>query len=308
MRIICFLIAVLLSWIAIVRTDFSPKIISAPLTAERSPPFTPEIERALSQTYRFLGKGRQSFAFESEDGKTVLKFFNRRYSEMPWYACLPLPNAWRKKEFDKRSLRKDFSLHSYLLAEKYLKEETGLLYVHLGKTKGLGSVRLFDKAKRFFSIDLDEVPFILQKKGTPFYPSLNEENLSEGMDAFLKIIAKRISFGIADFDHEIEHNFGILEGKPFHLDPGRLFVCEDLQDPKRFKQEWWSATHRFRDWLQKNYPEFISSFDEKRNAAQTNLRPNPLLYPKSQVLQTNERLPEQSPIFSRIESVEAPLY
>jgi hypothetical protein len=270
-----------LTWVAIARTDFSPEVISAPLIADRIAAPSPEIEAILAQPYLYLGQGRQSFVFVSEDGQSILKLFNRRYIEIPWYTS-------SSQEKIKRDRRKHFFLESYPLAEKYLKEETGILYVHLGQTdRPLGKISLIDKASRLFSIDLNEVPFVLQRKGVPFYPALSEENLPFSIEAFLNIIAKRIAYGIADADHDVEHNFGLLDGKPFHLDPGRFSLCENFNETERSRQEWWSATHRFRDWLEEKYPAFISFFDAKRSAAQTNsMRAQPPL-PTSPALQTD---------------------
>ena len=251
-------LVILLSAIALLRTDFSPEIAAYPLLAkEESSPGD-----LLSQPFRFFGKGRQSFAFLGEDGKTVLKFFNRRYIEMPWHAFL-LP--WKEREKAKRDLRREFFLHAYPLAAKHLKEETGLLYVHFGRSCGLPPVWLTDRASRVFTVDLNEMPFILQKRGEPLYPTLEAMDRAakeRAILAFLEMIARRISLGIADGDHDVEHNFGVLEGKPIHLDPGRFSLPQEISVEK----EWWSATHRFRDWLGEKSPELIPFFDEKRSS------------------------------------------
>ena len=260
-----WVVAVLLSWLAIERTDFSLETISAPWIAQRQEaPFSEEVERALAQPYFYLGKGRQAFVFVSKDGKTVLKFFNRRYIEMPWYAALPLPSSWKEGERAKRKKRQTFYSESYPIAEALFKEETGILYVHMGKSEGdLGRVFLKDRASRWFSVDLNAVPFVLQKRGEPLYPALNEQNLRAAIDAFSALVAKRISYGIADGEHDVEHNFGYLDGKVFYFDPGRLFFSEKLQDPEEKRREWGSSTHRFRQWLEREHPEMLTVFDQE---------------------------------------------
>ena len=82
------------------------------------------------------------------------------------------------------------------------------------------------------------------------------------LDLFLEMIAHRISHGIGDADHDVEHNFGYLEGRPFHLDPGRLYMS-DFSNQDQLSYEWWSATHALRKWLQKKHPEIVPIFDEK---------------------------------------------
>jgi hypothetical protein len=121
-----------------------------------------------------------------------------------------------------------------------------------------------DKASRPFVIDLNTTPFVLQRKGVPLYPALKEiyaaqgpEGLCQTIDSFLGVIAQRIANGISDADHDVEHNFGFLEGKLQMFDPGRLSFSQHLSP----QHEWWSATHRFRIWLQKECPEAVSYFD-----------------------------------------------
>ena len=215
----------------------------------------------LDQPFTFLGKGRQSFAFVSQDGKYVLKFFNKKYFEVPWY-------SFSEKEISKRAKREKFFKESYLVAGQFLKEETGLIYSHFERTKGLPKVCLKDKASRTFKVDLNEVSFVVQKKGEPFYPTLEAIYASEGKEGlslefrkFFKIIAHRISLSIEDGDHDVEHNYGFIDGNPFQLDPGRL-LKGDLSDQKKIDHEWWVATHALRKWLEKKYPDMVTSFDE----------------------------------------------
>lgn len=285
-------IAALLSCLAILRTDFSPEALCRP---QANVPQQAIGEEIFSQTYRFLGKGRQSFAFLSEDGKTVLKFFNRRYVEMPWYAFFFLS---KEKEQAKRTLRRNFFSHSYRLAERFFSEEAGLLYVHLDEGGNLPKVSCIDRASRRFEIDLNGAAFVLQKKGESFYPALRQMERAgreRAIEGFLEIVARRISFGLADGDHDVEHNFALLGGRVMHLDPGRLSLPENISA----EHEWWSATHRFRDWLEKNDPELISFFDAKKNALQTTPPPDEPPLPASPVLQRDGTPRERFPTSSR---------
>ena len=253
-----------LVWIATQRADFSLDGILPPMIHEGMQEEPGEVISILQQPYRFLGEGRQSFVFESEDKKTVLKFFNRKYFHVPWYSFI------RPNELIKRKKRESFYIYSYSLAQKYLQKEAGLIYLHLGETKNLPNVRVIDKANRVFSIPLNQVPFVLQRKGDPFYSTLErvqknfgDQALLSSLDSFLEIIAYRISQGISDDDHDIEHNFGFLDGKPFHLDPGRLYLS-DFSEEHNLEHEWWSATHALRKWLLQKHPEIVPLFDKKQ--------------------------------------------
>lgn len=264
--VVSILVAFALGTIAIIRTEnFSVEAISGPLTAENSSSFSSEVAARLAQPYRYLSHGRQAYVFISEDGQTVLKFFKRAYHSMPWYGTL-LPIWWREQEIAKREKRHQFYLQSYQIAEKEFKEETGLLFVHFGQLgEVLPRICLVDKASRSHEIDLNQVPFVLQKKGEPFYPFLLQQRktLEGTIDLFLSQIAERIAKGIADGDQDVQNNFGWVEGKLLHFDAGRFFYDETLKDSDRCKHEWWRATHHFRDWLEKEVPEVLPSFDEK---------------------------------------------
>jgi hypothetical protein len=263
--IVSFCVAAVLSLTALYRGYFSLQAISSEMS-EVQQEVASEILKDLDQPYYFLGKGRQSFAFVSLDGKKVLKFFNQKYHQMPWYTFI-LPD--KGKEFAKRSKREFFYHNSYCVAEKFLQKQTGLLYVHLGKTNKLPRVMVLDATSKWHSINLNDVPFVLQRKGDPFYPSLQQIQKREGNDAmlsvlddFLEMISLRISLGIGDGDHDIEHNFGILDGKPFHLDPGRLFSLKTM-DKEELSHQWWVATHSLRKWLKNEYPDLVAAFDQK---------------------------------------------
>ena len=246
---------------------FSIASISGPLFGEAAEPLSQEASLALLQSYHYLGKGKQAYAFASADGKWVLKFFNQKYFKVPFWA------AFLQGERTKREKRRKFYLGSYRIASKLLKEETGIVYLHqgLGQTP-LPQLALTDKAGRTHRIDLNETPFVLQKRAEPLYPALKaltSDELNPAIDQFLTLIASRIDLRIADGDHDVKNNFGMLEGRIVHLDPGRLYIEEALWEPEKLKYEWWSATHRFREWLEQNHPDRLTFFDKR---VETNLQ------------------------------------
>lgn len=240
---------------------FSIDAISAPLLSETAEPLDVEAQEALSQPYQYLAKGKQAYAFLSGDGKWVLKFFNQKYFQLPfWARAIP-------REKTKREKRRKFYLQSYRLASKWLKEETGIIYLHQGPSLvSLPTIALKDRLGRPHRIDLNTVPFVLQRKADPLYPTLKtlpSKELDLAIKQFLTIISSRINQKIGDGDHEVENNFGWREGRVIHLDPGRLYLDETLWSPKKLKHEWWSATHRFRKWLVEHFPEKITLFDSE---------------------------------------------
>lgn len=232
--------------------DFSKKI-KAPFLEEKALPISDEALKALQLPYRFLGKGKQSLAFVSQDDRWVIKFFNPNYFKVPFYA------RHSKKEWEKRKKREKFYQEGYLVAKTYLWQETALAYCHFAKT--------CDLPKQHFSflgmkhlIDLNLYPFVLQKKAEPFFSYLEKGHFEEGLSEFIALIRKRIDLKIQDQDHEIEQNFGVIDGRVVQIDPGRLSLISNLEKPKTTEEEYWSTTHRLEKWLLKNHPEQIAFF------------------------------------------------
>ena len=80
-----------------------------------------------------------------------------------------------------------FYRESYRIAEALFKEASGLMYVSYGKGEGLPVVELADGTGRLFFVDLNEVPFVYQKKGESFYPSIEAIFAKEGIDRSIEI-------------------------------------------------------------------------------------------------------------------------
>lgn len=306
--LVSFFVSVFLSWLAITQKDgFSLSLIQNPLVAEN---FSDQEEdfslltKIFSQPFVYLGKGRQTFVFESADGNVVLKFFNQRYFQYPWHMKwaepIPFLQSWVEKEKAKRNLRKEFYLNSYRIALSQLQEDSGILFAHFGTKKNhLPNIRLKDKGGMVHSIDLNGIPFVLQKKGIPFYQALDDAYASEGLpglqrilDGFIDSLAGRIAKKIADGDQDVEHNWGVVDNRVFHLDPGRLYINEDLQALEISKTEWERSTRCLNKWLKKRYPA-ASTYLEKKvqaNIEETIREPIARPFPISRVLQKDESL------------------
>lgn len=113
-----------------------------------------DLKRLFQQKFTYLDCGRQCFAFRSEDGKYVLKFFKLSLRRLPdGLMYLPLPNKLdqlREKTvaFKKSKLKRDFD--SYVLAYNELREETGLIFVHLNKTDFLNQTVTMRKRRNIY--------------------------------------------------------------------------------------------------------------------------------------------------------------
>ncbi len=207
------------------------------------------IEHLLKQTFTFLDAGDQAYAFLGEDKKTVLKLF---------------------KHYDKKGKRPlDHVFASCKLAYDELKEETGLLYLHLNKTEGL-PVKLIDKLGFSHTLDINATEYALQQKADDLiFPTLSrllkkndEESVKQSMLSLFELIASRCAKGIGDRDTALRRNYGYLNKKPLSIDIGSYFRDERLKDPEFAKEEVVHKTKRLFRWLKKHRPDLLPYYRE----------------------------------------------
>lgn len=204
----------------------------------------------LSQKYFYKEKGSQFYVFESEDGQYVLKFF-------------------RFERYKKKKQILENLLKSCELAFNELYKETNLIHLHLKKTNELCKVTCYDKLKRPFLIDLDQVEFILQKKGERLYPyltSLIESNKKEEVKLALidlvGILRARMNKGIFDDDSSLSKNAGFCSGKAMLLDIGQFSRETKYQNPEAANLEIKKITADLVTWLSKKDRELALFLDQ----------------------------------------------
>ena len=193
----------------------------------------------LNQPYTFLDKGAQSFVFASQDGNYVIKFFRHHHM---------------KKQ---GKLDKDFN--SYKLAFNHLKQETGLLFLHLNKTTHLNqTLDLVDKLGIHHKIPLDQFEFLVQKRAQLVYPALQTfmqqgetDNAKEALTNLVHFLVHRSKLGIFDKDPDLNSNFGLIGTEVVQIDIGRF----KHQKPQLNKDEIIRITDNLHQWLMVNYPE-----------------------------------------------------
>jgi hypothetical protein len=226
-----------------------------------------EFAKALDQPYYYLGKGCQSYVFVSEDDQYVIKFFKyQRYRLLPWLAYFPpLPAIvkYRQEKMDKKWKKLDGFVKSWKIAFENLKDETGLIFVHLNKTTDLQrQVTLYDKIGQKHLIILDQMEFCVQHRARMLCDTLlaykDNGNLIEAKQLIrqlLNTILSEYSRGLADNDHALMQNTGIAQGMPVHIDVGQFVFNEAVKQPAIFHQELFTKTYKFKLWLRDYYPE-----------------------------------------------------
>ncbi len=238
------LFSLLLGFWAYYRTDgfhlwkLSPAEDSLPIEGSSLATF-------FTQPYHYLDRGRQSFVFESADKQYVIKFFDRTYTELPFWASL-LPPERKEREVAKRRYRAQLYRTGYQIAFDELRRESGLIAIHFEPTEQLPPLHIQTKAGRKLQIDLNRTAFVLQKKAVPF-----TERLAAAKESYCALLDLRISRGIGDYEHHIDRNFGWLEEELIFLDPGRLYRDPTLTTNKRAAQERELFTARFEKWRKK---------------------------------------------------------
>lgn len=230
-----------------------------PLSAEKEK----TIESALAQKFTYMGSGAQAYVFFSEDGKTVLKLFKKKRFEVPvWIQLLPpLPYKIKKMQGKQNNLIKDFT--SYQIAYNELREETGLLLVHLDRTPLHYTVTLQDSQNKTHQVHLADYAFILQKRGELVYSSL-ERNIKEGklqaakqsLSSLVHLLKMRCDKGVADRDPNFSKNYAFLGTEAVEIDIGR-FRHADIQIPK--------IPQDFKKWLGNLSLELLTHFEEEYN-------------------------------------------
>ena len=273
---ICILILclVLVKRFCFLQTDgFALHKIHSPLrfcsdweTTPLPPNASDELMKILDQPFYYLARGAQAYVFSSKDGQAVIKFF-RVYHLMPplWMTRLNFPLLLQPYKIGKmlkkrEGLIRDFQ--SYKIAFEELRQETGLLYIHLNKTEHLKKkLVIHDKIGIAHEIDLDRMEFVVQKRASPFYPSIERFIQTEGMPstkeaitALLDLLKTRRLKGIYDKDPDLETNFGFIDHTPVQIDVGRFSHTRKPAKQENGRDEIIRITDDFRKWLDKEHP------------------------------------------------------
>jgi len=201
-----------------------------PSSAE-SPP-SAEALAILTQPFFYLDSGKQSFAFVSGDGQYVLKFFDR--SRLRQWSDHTLAHA-----------RMEQAVHGYVTAALYDSDHVGLLYLHAtSRGHNLPTIPLTDRFGWTHRIDLNAVPFILQKKAVPTrlvisaYLDRGEGVAAQrALDALMAMYADEHTRGVYDTDRNLLYNTGFVGEVPMRIDAGRLVIDESLKDPFNSQNE-----------------------------------------------------------------------
>lgn len=226
-----------------------------------------QIDQALDQEFTYLGKGCQAYVFQSRDGKYVLKFFKyQRFRPQEWvevFAFIPAVKDYQAKKAVQKKAKLDNVFRSWKIAFEDLKNETGIVYVHLNKTDELKkNLTIRDKIGQQHTLDLDQMEFLLQRKANMLCPTIDvlvktegQESAKKLLDRLMAMLLSEYARGLADNDHALMQNTGVLEGFPIHIDVGQFIRNDVVKDSAVYKRELYDKTYKFHLWLKERHPD-----------------------------------------------------
>jgi hypothetical protein len=216
---------------------------------EKAPVVAADILRPLfGQPLFFLGEGKQCVAYETADGRYVLKLFKK---------------ASKKK---KQKQLEEYVLGG-IIARTILPEETGVIACVYGpQSFKLPSVTVLNERGRIEKIALQEVPFIFQRKAQPFKQTLMrlmaEKKTKEAaarLESVFTLLTVCRERGVLDRDGSLirNGNIGFVDGKAILFDTGKL--CR-LADRKRQTLHDLNRLKSLQSWLESACPELLPVF------------------------------------------------
>ncbi len=235
-----------------------------------SPEEKKETQALLKQPFTYLARGKQSFVFLSEDGQTVLKLLNNQYQKKIGLLNLLPKMGWQQEKLAYFHKKLAQTKTSYLLSMRELKEETGVLFLHLHCSNDLHQkVKIVDKLGIAHEIDLDKTGFILQKRAKMAYSALEEwissgeiDSAKEALSSLLSLLKVRYEKKISDKDPLIRTNLGFIGKQAYFLDLGPFSKNFNavLTDQRAEKGK---ILHSLRAWLEKKEPSLALFLDEQ---------------------------------------------
>lgn len=229
-----------------------------------------EASEALKQTFTYIGRGRQCFAFASEDGKYVLKFPRTDIYKTPiWAQVLPAHQYRKQLELDHKK-RENFVLDSIRISFNELKDQTALLATHIGQSHSHEWLTVIDAAGCKHKLPLATTSFVLQYKQPILMKAFSEamakgdrEEATKILDSMLAAIAERASKGILNRDRSFLRNYGYDGTRAYQIDVGSFYRMEDLSLEQSKEKSIRDSFDPIHEWLAKNHPDLVPHLTAK---------------------------------------------
>jgi hypothetical protein len=239
--------------------------INFPLDLTLSPPSKDELhalEVISKQSFRYLVKGSQAYAFVSQDGHYILKLFKLHHLQsIQWLEKLPCPPflaEYRKSLVNRRAYRTNLTLTSYKLAAEALKDECGLIYTQILPSDAYSlPVTIVDAIGRKYQIDLARSSFAMQKKASLVLPALEQwinsgdiASAKKALSSMVGLIKSRSLKNIQDTDPDLHKNAGLIGTTAIHIDIGSFHKNPSIHAEEAMKSDMKKTFNRLLVWLE----------------------------------------------------------
>lgn len=244
------------------REDWTPPLPTLPLE---------ELQAILKQPFSYLGKGAQMYVFISADQKYVLKLVKQKHLRFNSFSSilysLPFMDSLKEERLNKQKNRVQRLVYSSALTFQHLKEETGILYIHLLPTDNIKTLTsITDKIGDNHLIDLDGFEFIIQLKGdslTSALSKMSQKEKKEALKDLLTLLVNRSKKGIREMDRNLLENIGFLNGNPFFIDVGRFVLDAAIVNPEVYRPLLDEELDPLKRWLKQTDPQTAIWFEEQ---------------------------------------------
>lgn len=247
-----------------------------PASAHSLPHTQAEIKTAkeiLKQPFHYLGRGRQSYVFESLDGLYVLKFIKcQRVNFSNFYEKVSLPpflDKLRRAHIEEKEDRLLRLFRSFYLAEQYLKDDCGLIFMHIQPTCDINhTITVSDRMGRSHKVVIDSVPYVLQRKAQPILPVLRQllqqgdiDGLKRRLDQLVTLFMRRANQGIINPDNRLllNNNIGFVADRAIYIDVGTFQRSSKSAQPKYLAYDF-KKLKPIHKWLKSHDPELAAYF------------------------------------------------
>ncbi len=232
--------------------------------------FDEEVKAALLQTFHYIGRGRQCFAFASADDKYVLKFPRTDIYKTPlWMRALPM-KAYQERLEKNHAEREKFIMGSFQICIQELKEQTGLLAIHLGQSPSREKLTVVDALGCKHRLPLGKTSFVLQYKHPiliqVFLDALKKGNRREAeriLDSLVDVVVDRAQRGILNRDRSFLRNYGFNGERAYQIDVGSFFRKEDMDPKAAYEKSLLDSMDPVQEWLAKKDTEMLRYLNKK---------------------------------------------
>lgn len=225
-------------------------------------------KEVLSQSFQWIGHGRQIYAFVSEDGQYVLKILKFKRLRPSWIvkigSYIPIIREYAVQMEELRLRRIEKLFNGYFIAYNKDKMNTGIRYVHLKRGSELNqTITIKDHLGIEHKLDADQTLFAIQNRAVMtkhyFKDLLDRSDINGVKIALAKLFSLyrlESEQGIIDMDQNVMLNTGFIGCQPIRLDTGQLKEIPGITKEQVLADLTKIVDKRLARWFQKYYPKY----------------------------------------------------